>query len=599
MADAAGNQARVRLALDARRARCAQLARAGLLPDAAVRRQGARSPIAEPAPATTSATAGSRSSSQQPRRATSTRRRSSRRASTAASPACVWHRLMLDACIPPERRSASRAGRRDDRDELDDAPMAAGACRSSTARHGSRAAVRPRPDPIADYGDVGAALPARARPLPAAPAGADAATGAPRRGCARCAPTTRGSPTSSEYLPAVYREDPESASFLDRFLANLEGIAHRARGPHRRRRRCCSTRAPRRPRPSTGSLGWFDVALDPAWDEAARRLFIRHAMDFFRWRGTIRGHRARAAARARPLRRRAALRRAETDPAAAAADRRALSGPVARPAWSPRRPDRARRPARIAPSRARWRAGDGGDELHLRYARGGRPRGRGRRVPARRASRRRARWRRFAARRARLRPRGRPSEPDALDALPRATATAASSALDAAYGLPAGRGARASRRAVSRPSCPPTAAAPRLVPVRGGRAADAPQRAPLHASCSGPAGRRRRGAPGARTSERASSRAGGRAAEAGAHDVRRPVLLGRVPRRRGAARRGHAARPRQPRPARFVRPRCSAASTSARRYLGGAPARDGRHGGRRSLGRRLCDDDDATREETA
>src|SRR5205809_462615 len=34
---------------------------------------------------------------------------------------------------------------------------------------------------------------------------------------------------------------------------------------------------------------WFDLALDPMWDDARRRLFLANAMRFFAARGTMRG----------------------------------------------------------------------------------------------------------------------------------------------------------------------------------------------------------------------------------------------------------------------------------------------------------------------
>src|SRR4029079_10197060 len=92
----------------------------------------------------------------------------------------------------------------------------------------------------------------------------------------------------SNYLPAVYREDPESASFLDRFLALFEGFFTSIEDRIAAAELLLDVRsAP--PDALDWLAGFFGVALDPAWDDARRRLFIKHAMDFFRFRGTIRG----------------------------------------------------------------------------------------------------------------------------------------------------------------------------------------------------------------------------------------------------------------------------------------------------------------------
>src|SRR5439155_22832861 len=90
------------------------------------------------------------------------------------------------------------------------------------------------------------------------------------------------------YLPGVYREESQSASFLDRFLANIEGFYTALEDKIVSAQMLFDVRsAP--PDTLQWLASWFGVALDPAWSETKRRLFIRHAMDFFQYRGTARG----------------------------------------------------------------------------------------------------------------------------------------------------------------------------------------------------------------------------------------------------------------------------------------------------------------------
>ena len=92
----------------------------------------------------------------------------------------------------------------------------------------------------------------------------------------------------NRYLPAVYSEDPTSASFLDRFLANVEGFFTALEG------RIAGVEALFDVQGAAAVdldwlASWYGVALDPNWEESRRRLFLAHAMCFFQYRGTIRG----------------------------------------------------------------------------------------------------------------------------------------------------------------------------------------------------------------------------------------------------------------------------------------------------------------------
>jgi phage tail-like protein len=210
-------------------------------------------------------------------------------------PGCVWHRLMLDACLPAGTRVEvwSRAA-----DNAEDLPSAEW--------------MR---EPAPYLRVYGSELPfvgrLNARTVEAARARAEGAgtwellfqhaRGRYAQLRLRLSGDERGSPRlralrayygrfsyAVNYLPGVYREDEQSASFLDRFLANHEGYYTSLEDKIASVQALFDVRSA--PADTLDWLAnWFGVALDPAWDEERRRLFIKHAMHFFQWRGTRHG----------------------------------------------------------------------------------------------------------------------------------------------------------------------------------------------------------------------------------------------------------------------------------------------------------------------
>jgi len=84
---------------------------------------------------------------------------------------------------------------------------------------------------------------------------------------------------TQRFLPAVYREDGQQAVFLERWLANFESTLTHIEDKVANVEALFDARTV-----PTGALDWlaewFELALDPAWDERRNRLFVKHAMDF-------------------------------------------------------------------------------------------------------------------------------------------------------------------------------------------------------------------------------------------------------------------------------------------------------------------------------
>jgi phage tail-like protein len=205
-------------------------------------------------------------------------------------PDCPWHRLIIDASIPPgctlsvESRAAdSLAALPDQRWRREPAPM----LRAEGPELPWLLDAAPRTDVAAGKGSWELLFQqARGRflQLRLTLAGEELAT--PRLMALRA-----WNPRFSylrEYLPALYREDEASADFIERFLANFEGMFTALEDRIVAATALFDVRSA--PDATLDWLAsWLGLVLDPAVTPARKRLLIRFAVPLFAYRGTTQG----------------------------------------------------------------------------------------------------------------------------------------------------------------------------------------------------------------------------------------------------------------------------------------------------------------------
>jgi phage tail-like protein len=92
----------------------------------------------------------------------------------------------------------------------------------------------------------------------------------------------------TKYLPAVYQDDPTSASFLDRYLANPEGFFTVLEGRIQQVQELFDPRTI--PAEYLDWLAsWLGICFDFTWTTKTRRFFLANAPKFFQTRGTSDG----------------------------------------------------------------------------------------------------------------------------------------------------------------------------------------------------------------------------------------------------------------------------------------------------------------------
>lgn len=205
-------------------------------------------------------------------------------------PGCTWHRLCIDACVPPTASISveSRAA-----DELGLLPLQPWQPEPALYRRGggselpyqslwSRAELR---QPDAGTWEL---LLQRAQ-------GRFLELRLTLEGDGRSTPALRGLRAhyprfsyARAYLPPLYQDDRASLDFLERFLANPEGLLTVLEGQIAGADALLDARTT--PDEAVAWLGsWLGLAFDPAWSDYQRRLLLANAPYFFQRRGTLAG----------------------------------------------------------------------------------------------------------------------------------------------------------------------------------------------------------------------------------------------------------------------------------------------------------------------
>lgn len=204
-------------------------------------------------------------------------------------PGCTWHRLLLDADLPSGTAVAVRARAADDPSLL---PVSAWQKQPTLYQRSDGAELPFYVEPALREGPASAGtwelllqnVVGRYVQLELAISGTGRTT--PVLYALRIWYPRFSYP--DHYLPALYREEPVPASFLERWLANFEGFYTKLEGQIEQMPRLLDPRTA--PVEALDWLAcWFGLVLEPQWEEARRRFFIRHAFQLYGMRGTVPG----------------------------------------------------------------------------------------------------------------------------------------------------------------------------------------------------------------------------------------------------------------------------------------------------------------------
>lgn len=206
----------------------------------------------------------------------------------SGEPGCVWHRLLLDADIPPGTAIFVRARAADDYTLLGQTawqPQPAPYLRSG----GSELAFHH--PAMADDGRRQGTWELLLQAIKGRYLQIELTLEGSGRSTPRLAALRVWYPRFSyldHYLPVIYREDPVPAAFLERWLANFEGLYTNIEDKIEHLPRLLDPRTA--PAETLAWLAsWLGLALDPLWTEERRRFFIRHAYQLYSRRGTVPG----------------------------------------------------------------------------------------------------------------------------------------------------------------------------------------------------------------------------------------------------------------------------------------------------------------------